>query len=346
MNFQFTEEQFDVAQAARDFAREILSELNWAVECTKARELTPDPTRMGELVFLGMFVDLNHGGMPWELSSRYYWHKGQSIYDLAALLSEHHIDCLGTSIWEDQSITSFTENEKLELNARFQRSLHKNEVQYIFDGTNGYPSSIIDDWPISQSRSQILNLTHRQFDATKARGQKNAIAKYNVGKVSNTRNISDNTTPLKEQVKQSVFVSYSHQDASYLERLKKHFVPLQNKYEISLWCDTDIKPGELFNPEILKSLNKASVAVLMVSADFLASDFIRNNELPLLLKAGIKKGKTIIPVIVSPCRFLQEEMLSQFQAINPPSKPLSKQTFTQKEETYVKIVDRIEQIVK
>ena len=67
----------------------------------------------------------------------------------------------------------------------------------------------------------------------------------------------------------------------------------------------------------------AKVAVLLVSADFLASDFIVDNELPPLLAAAELKGAVILSVIVSSCRFKQTETLSQFQVVNPPTQPLN-----------------------
>ena len=64
-------------------------------------------------------------------------------------------------------------------------------------------------------------------------------------------------------------------------------------------------------------------AVLLVSADFLASDFIADNELPPLLVAAENEGVIILPVIVSPCLFTNVPALARFQAVNLPSKPLS-----------------------
>ncbi|MBK9045931.1 MAG: toll/interleukin-1 receptor domain-containing protein [Bacteroidetes bacterium] len=85
-----------------------------------------------------------------------------------------------------------------------------------------------------------------------------------------------------------------------------------------------------------KAIKESSVAVLLVSADFLASDFISTNELPPLLKSAEKKGTTIIPVIIKPCRFLREPSISQFQAINDPMNPLCKLFEHEQESIYEK----------
>src|SRR5687767_3885641 len=121
-----------------------------------------------------------------------------------------------------------------------------------------------------------------------------------------------------------VFVSYSHQDAEWLERFKIHLKPLEREGRIAVWDDTQIKAGEKWRSAIENSLASARAAVLLVSADFLASDFVAANELPPLLAAAEKHGCVILPLIVKPCRFTNTEGLKEFQAVNPPSRPLIK----------------------
>lgn len=65
------------------------------------------------------------------------------------------------------------------------------------------------------------------------------------------------------------------------------------------------------------------MAILLVSADFLASDFITDNELPPLLKNAEEKGTRILPLIVKPCRFARDKNLRHFQAVNDPKHSLA-----------------------
>jgi len=58
--------------------------------------------------------------------------------------------------------------------------------------------------------------------------------------------------------------------------------------------------------------------VLLISADFLASDFIDNNELPALLKAAERAGTVLLPVILGACR-LTDSPLADIQAVNSGS---------------------------
>lgn len=122
--------------------------------------------------------------------------------------------------------------------------------------------------------------------------------------------------------RQKVFISYSHLDREYLDRLLVHLKPLENEGLIDLWADTKLRPGDRWKKEIEKALNQATVAILLVSADFLASSFITDNELPPILRNAEEKGTKIIPLILKPCRFARDKNLRHFQAINDPTESL------------------------
>jgi hypothetical protein len=139
-----------------------------------------------------------------------------------------------------------------------------------------------------------------------------------------------------------VFVSYSHKDANWLNRLRVHLKPLERAGAIELWDDKKIQPGTRWRDEIRKAIDSARIAVLLISADFLASDFIIDNELPPLLASAEQEGTIVIPVIVSPSRYEQVESLSKFQAINSPSRPLASMSKIKQEELFVQLTQTIE----
>ena len=94
------------------------------------------------------------------------------------------------------------------------------------------------------------------------------------------------------------------------------------------------------------ALSSAKVAILLVSTDFLASDFISKIELPVLLKGAERDGATILPLILKPSRFTKHKGLSEFQAVNDPTKePLSKLKEEKQDEILLKLTDRIAELM-
>ncbi|MFO1429479.1 MAG: TIR domain-containing protein [Candidatus Competibacteraceae bacterium] len=138
-----------------------------------------------------------------------------------------------------------------------------------------------------------------------------------------------------------VFISYSHRDSQWLERLQVHLKPLERKGLVERWDDTRIAPGSNWQEEIRQALAATKVAVLLISADFLASDFIAEHELPPLLEAAERDGAVILPVIISPCLFQETPELSRFQAVNNPARPLVDLPPGEREQTFLKIARTI-----
>lgn len=142
-----------------------------------------------------------------------------------------------------------------------------------------------------------------------------------------------------------VFISYSHKDSEYLKKVQDHLKALQYEgIEMNFWDDTLIKPGEKWLPEIEQNLAAAKVAILLVSTDFLISDFITKKEIPALLKAAENQGATIIPMVVRPCRFKQNKVLSQFQAAHNPDKALSDYPENEQEHIILNLMNRIAEL--
>jgi len=157
--------------------------------------------------------------------------------------------------------------------------------------------------------------------------------------VAHQRNL---TNPLQDRDK--VFISYSHLDKEYLVDIQRHFKPFLKQVEI--WDDTKILPGQKWKNEIKKAIAQTKVAILLVSTDFLGSEFIANDELPPLLRAAEENGAVILIVILKPCLFEDFTQLNQFQAVNSPSRPIIKMDPTEKEETFVNLVRQTKKILK
>ena len=95
------------------------------------------------------------------------------------------------------------------------------------------------------------------------------------------------------------------------------------------------------NREIIKF---SKSCILLISADFLASDLIVEDELQSILHGAEEKGTLIIPIILKPCRFTRERSLNEFQAINSPDEPISVLGEYDRELIYDTVAQRIEDL--
>jgi formylglycine-generating enzyme required for sulfatase activity len=118
-----------------------------------------------------------------------------------------------------------------------------------------------------------------------------------------------------------LFISYSHVDRGWVERLQTMIRPLVRSEALRLWDDSQIPAGAKWKVEIEKALASAKVALLLVSDDFLASEFVTNKELPPLLRAAEEEGLCILWVCLCPC-FYEATPIHEYQAVLPPGEPL------------------------
>jgi len=126
-----------------------------------------------------------------------------------------------------------------------------------------------------------------------------------------------------ETKRDRIFISYSHNDTEWLNKLLTVLTPAIDAGAIPKpWTDEEIKPGEKWRDKIEEALKSAKVAVLLVSQNFLASDFIKKEELPSLLKDAEKEGVKIIWVLVNSCGY-KYTALKELQAAHKVSQPLA-----------------------
>lgn len=154
---------------------------------------------------------------------------------------------------------------------------------------------------------------------------------------------ADNPTGVPVALRSKVFISYSHKDTQFLHELLDHLKPLERAGLVDKWSDQQIEPGSHWLDEIEHSLATAKVAVLLVTRNFLASEFINEKELGPLLKSAESNGVVILWVPVRACSY-RDTPLSKYQAVIPPDKPLAEMR-AGRDKAWVKVCDAIKSSV-
>ena len=167
--------------------------------------------------------------------------------------------------------------------------------------------------------------------------------------------------PMTTQSAKPIFICYAHRDNEgtnpnerWLERLREHLGPLVHQNLISQCSDEDLELGDHWHARIQEKLTTAKAAVLLVSPAFLNSTYIRNSELPVLLRRTKENGVTIIPILLKPCLFAEtkfrypdpktgpeEFSLATLQAAGRPSKTLAEMTLGEQDRELLKVAQRL-----
>jgi hypothetical protein len=129
----------------------------------------------------------------------------------------------------------------------------------------------------------------------------------------------------------TIFISYAHADLEWLERVRKFLRPAVNGGDLDEWSDHKIRPGTLWLDEIEHALANARIALLLVSQDFISSDFIAKIELPHLLARANRGQCQVLCLHLRPSSLAQPlppgatlwKQLSEYQALNSPDCPLA-----------------------
>lgn len=143
----------------------------------------------------------------------------------------------------------------------------------------------------------------------------------------------------KPDFRKGVFVSYSHVDRRWVDRLRVHLAPYIGEEKVEVWDDKMISPGSNWAKEIEKALARARVAVLLVSPTFLASPFITSVELPAIIRRATEDLTIMwIPILASG---YEATPLRDIQAAYDPSRSLASLSKPKQEEALAAVAKRI-----
>jgi hypothetical protein len=137
-----------------------------------------------------------------------------------------------------------------------------------------------------------------------------------------------------------VLVCYSHRNGKARDRFRTMFTPLRDYASYMDFSDQDIESGDLWKKVILGFLDRATVAVLLVTAEFFGSEFIRDVELPYLLQKHKQGNLTIIWVPVSPSMH-EETPLSALQGALPAGKTIKEMPKGERDAAWKKVCQQV-----
>ena len=145
-----------------------------------------------------------------------------------------------------------------------------------------------------------------------------------------------------------IFVSYSHGDEKWRERFARISKPLSSTEGIRFWSDRDLKAGE-WEPQIERAMRGAVAAVLLVSDNYVASDYVVRKEWPYLLRAQRERNLMIFWAYLEPCDLKRNpgRAIKRFQAMTLGElEPMSKMTDWKWKETMLRGCDMIDEFLK
>ena len=135
-----------------------------------------------------------------------------------------------------------------------------------------------------------------------------------------------------------VFFSYSHKDAKLRDQLATHLVMMKRQGVISAWHDRDIDAGDEWEAEILQHLNSARIILLLISNNFLASDFCYDKQLLRAMERHETKEARVIPIIIKPCDW-NDAPFGKLQALPTNAKPVTK--WADRDEAFLNVAQGI-----
>jgi len=121
----------------------------------------------------------------------------------------------------------------------------------------------------------------------------------------------------------TVFISYSHKDEQWKDRLLKHLQVLACEKLLNSWHDRDIEPGTPWFDRIMGELNQAGAVVMLISSDYLTSSFILEEEVPIILRRLGQEEIKLFPLIVEPCPWEEVSWLSALTVLPKDGQALS-----------------------
>jgi TIR domain/NACHT domain len=141
----------------------------------------------------------------------------------------------------------------------------------------------------------------------------------------------------------TVFFSYAHADEAACQRLLEHLSHLQQEGTIASWHDRLIDAGTNWAQAIDQAINSASIILLLVSPNFLISDYCYDVEMKIALERQARGEARVIPIILRPCDWTSAPF-AHLQCLPRNRKPVS--TWEHQDEAFAVIVEELRRTIR
>ncbi|MEI7900914.1 MAG: toll/interleukin-1 receptor domain-containing protein, partial [bacterium] len=151
-----------------------------------------------------------------------------------------------------------------------------------------------------------------------------------------------------------IFISYAREDKRWFQRdsqytLIPYLIESLRKEDVSFWYDAEgLGVGDEFKRRIEEAIDNAHIALLIISQSFLASDFIEHVELPRIQARADQGRMLVIPVLVEPCAWEEDEFLNARQMLPGKPTPLIDYSDNERAMAHVRyeILDGLKKVVR
>jgi hypothetical protein len=142
-----------------------------------------------------------------------------------------------------------------------------------------------------------------------------------------------------------VFISYSHKDEEWKDRLQTHLNVLGVEGLLDVWEDRQISAGDDWYKEIKSAIERTDVVVFLISANFLTSPFIRDEEVGRFLEMRQQKGLRVIPILLKPCPWRKVKWAAKIQMRPSDGREITADTDHQIDRDFAKVAEEIHDLV-
>lgn len=144
----------------------------------------------------------------------------------------------------------------------------------------------------------------------------------------------------------TVFISYSHKDKDLKDSVVTQLRVLEKYGQLHMWDDDVINAGEKWLEKIKKAINNATAAILLVSPNFLTSEFIKQEEIPRLLRRQKDGSLRIFPLIIKASPWNYVGWLNQLQVRPKGGKPLFSYAGSKRDEVLTEFVKEVHNLLQ